>query len=158
MYIIYIFVLFDQVYKVGEDQLNKDWPSLEVRDNLNPPVPRIDNLRFWGEQWVKHGTCSYPMLDQYEYFSLALKLYNGINLREMLRKESIIPRGTAVPRQAILDAIKKHMNCKPQIRCQEIQNQDYLYEIRLCLTASKDPTFIDCHTDFAGCKQNAVYF
>ncbi|RHN76556.1 putative ribonuclease T(2) [Medicago truncatula] len=130
-----------------------------MRHKSNPPVPRIDNLRFWGEQWVKHGTCSVSMLDQYEYFSLALKLYNGINLREMLRKESVIPRGTLVARQAIFDAIRKHMKCKPQIRCQEIQNQYYLYEIRFCLTASKDPKFIDCNTEFVGCSINPeVYF
>ncbi|AES68198.1 ribonuclease T2 family protein [Medicago truncatula] len=38
-------------------------------------ISRIDNLGFWGEQWILHGTCSVSMLDQFQYFSKALQIY-----------------------------------------------------------------------------------
>ena len=107
-------------------------------------VPRrIDNIAFWIQQWKSHGTCSVSILDQVQYFSTALKIYNTINVRNMLQKENVIPGRTRVTKEYYARAIENQMKVKPQILCKEIQNQSYLYEIRFCLTASKDPKFID---------------
>ena len=144
--------------KVVENQLNKDWSSLDVRTK-DVVTRRIDNLGFWGEQWRMHGTCSVSLLDQFEYFSKALKIYNTINVRNMLQKENVIPGGTPVDTKAISSAIQNQLKLKPQIRCRLMQNQFYLYEIGLCLTASKDPEFIDCKAEFVGCSiHQKVYF
>jgi hypothetical protein len=71
----------------------------------------------------------------------------------------VIPNGTPVDTKAISSAIQNQLKLKPQIRCRQMQNQFYLYEIGLCLTASKDPEFIDCKAEFVGCSiHQKVYF
>ncbi|AES68200.1 ribonuclease T2 family protein [Medicago truncatula] len=80
--------------KVGENQLNKDWPSLEEKTKIGPG--RTDNIPFWIEQWKNHGTCSVSILDQVQYFSLVLKMYNTINVRNILQRENVIPGGTCM--------------------------------------------------------------
>jgi len=64
-----------------------------------------------------------------------------------------MPPGTSVPKQVLQDQMK----LKPQIRFHEIQNQSYLYGIRFCLTASKDPKFIYCTFEYVVCA-SAVLF
>nr|XP_012572983.1 ribonuclease DdI-like [Cicer arietinum] len=129
-----------------KNQLNKDWPSL---------IKGSHNIVFWNEQWTVHGTCS--LLDPYEYFYQTLKIYNKHNIRHILRKENIMPSRNPTLKHDIINAIVNHIHFTPQIRCVNISNQFYLYEIRLCLTASNNPQYKNCDTPFINCRHNNVY-
>ncbi|CAJ2654607.1 ribonuclease MC-like [Trifolium pratense] len=125
-------------------QLELAWPSLK---NGFPGDVIGENNKFWSEEWKKHGKCS--MIGLTNYFKLALKIYNDINpnLIYILKKAGIKPLLKGVDREIISNAIRAHLNVIPQIRCVLIDNLYYLYEIRVCLTATMKPKFKDCQLE-----------
>ncbi|GAB2214427.1 hypothetical protein Droror1_Dr00018773 [Drosera rotundifolia] len=58
-------------------RMQTEWPSLSC--------PSSDNTKFWSHEWVKHGTCSESILNQYGYFKAALDLKNQIDILQILR-------------------------------------------------------------------------
>ncbi|KAF9591914.1 hypothetical protein IFM89_010272 [Coptis chinensis] len=60
-----------------------------------PDVQNLNNAKFWGEQWKKHGTCS--RLQQHEYFEKALILFDTIRLdRRYRNRRTVLSNTTAI--------------------------------------------------------------
>ncbi|XP_058759363.1 ribonuclease 3-like [Vicia villosa] len=136
--------------------LEKDWPSL-IKDRHGNQNWANDVL--WLKQWNSHGTCSIQMFEFLSYFEETLKVYNRYNIKDILEKSNIKP-GEVFKQKEYIDALKKHINFTPQIRCEEIDHLYYLSEIRFCLTASKNLEYQDCANPYSGCnsKTKDVYF
>ncbi|XP_004506021.3 ribonuclease S-F11-like [Cicer arietinum] len=136
------------------NKLNSNWPSLIDSKDLIV----IRNNKLWQHEWKKHGSCSYPLFTFREYFETGLNLYAKHDLMAILAREGIKP-GKFVSKVDIVDAIYKHINFKPQIRCaQDTRNTNYLYEIRLCFTVSKTPQYVNCTAQYINCAIDQVYY
>ncbi|XP_058759357.1 ribonuclease MC-like [Vicia villosa] len=138
------------------EKLSKDWPALKL-DKYNNQ--KIVNLQLWSYQWNTHGTCSIQLFNFTSYFEETLKVYNRYNIRDILEKSNIT-KGGVFKQKEYINAIKKHIKFTPQIRCEQIGKLYYLYEIRFCLTASKNLEYQDCAKPYSGCNSttNDVYF
>jgi ribonuclease I len=38
------------------------------------------NIVFWEHEWNKHGTCTYEVFDQTQYFSTVIHIFYGIHV------------------------------------------------------------------------------
>jgi ribonuclease T2 len=130
-------------------QLINDWPSLKST------IP-ADNRLFWRAEWLKHGTCSFPLFDPNEYFSVTLKLFTDSKMKFIFADRKFY--GKSAPRDEIINAVVERTQFEPQLQCVMIKDKYYLLEIRLCLTANKSPQFQECQTTFNSCVNKDVYF
>ncbi|KAF9608273.1 hypothetical protein IFM89_008558 [Coptis chinensis] len=90
-----------------QDRLNAAWPDVQ---NLN-------NAKFWGEQWKKHGTCS--RLKQHEFFEKALDLFDAIDFiqRVLALKDVLGNYGGTYNLQSMMNAYDLTYKVKPRILC-----------------------------------------
>ncbi|KAL9261935.1 Extracellular ribonuclease LE-like protein [Drosera capensis] len=75
--------------------------------------PSSDDTKFWSHEWVKHGTCSEPILNQYGYFKAALDLKNQIDILQILTNAGIEPNGETYSLGSIKNAIKGAIGYMP---------------------------------------------
>ncbi|CAL5212227.1 unnamed protein product [Lathyrus oleraceus] len=134
------------------EELNEDWPALFENDNQTEA-----NIQLWVDQWNGHGTCSVELFEFVPYFEETLNVYHRNSIKDILIENDINPGGT-FPKEIILNAIHTHISFMPQLRCKRINDTDYLFEIRLCLTASVELEYKDCDTPYSGCHNEDVYF
>ncbi|XP_050894058.1 ribonuclease MC [Lathyrus oleraceus] len=133
-------------------RLNENWPALFKKDHQEDA-----NIQLWVNQWYAHGTCSDQLFKFISYFEETLNVYDRHIILDILEKNGTKPGGT-YPKQNILNAIQTHTLFRPQIRCERIDNLDYLYEIRLCLTPTLKLEYKDCEIPYSGCRDTEVYF
>jgi ribonuclease I len=135
-------------------RLKKDlvdtWPQLRKHKTVEA------DLDFWISEWRTHGTCSYPLLNNVEYFQVAIKLYYGIDGKNLLRKTNLLG-GKSATKSKIVDAIEQQTKFKPQIQCATIGKQSYLLEIRLCYTATKSPQLQNCNNYRSNCLDEVFF-
>ncbi|XP_020958832.1 ribonuclease 3-like isoform X2 [Arachis ipaensis] len=142
---------FDQTLMTSTLQryLEHYWPSLK---------PRVSNMKFWTQQWEKHGSCSAERFDQSKYFGKAVFITHRLDILAELKNAGIIPDGTKTySRTDIVNAIKntKTNQVEPELLCVQHQNDVLLSEIRLCLDANLAgpiPCPIDRSPDVTLCK------
>lgn len=135
-------------------KLAENWPNLIEKFGNE----MTNNWEFWNDQWKKHGKCSLELFDANEYFAVALKLYDKVQVMNYLKAEGIEPKNNGVDKEAIVAAIKKHIVFQPQIKCSKIGNEQRLLEIRICLTVSKEPTYKSCDNKFSECPEDSIIF
>ncbi|CAK8530183.1 unnamed protein product [Lathyrus sativus] len=124
-------------------QLSNVWPNIEKGNT---------NVRFWGYEWNKHGSCS--PFSQYNYFNHAISLYNQNNLMSMLAAQNILPNGTSHPPQDFINAIQLDVHVQPLLVC---VNRNYLAEIHLCFDAAAS-IHINCPRPSSPTCSNSVIF
>ncbi|XP_045790469.1 ribonuclease 2 [Trifolium pratense] len=119
------------------DALEKYWPSLSCS---KPSSCNGGKGSFWGHEWEKHGTCSYPVFgNEYDYFLTTLNLYFKYNVTSVLNDAGYVPSNTEkYPLGGIISAIENAFHASPQIIC----SKDSVQELRLCF--SKDFKPRDC--------------
>jgi ribonuclease T2 len=111
------------ILKNLKDELDQKWIEAKI------------NSEFRKYEWNKHGTCS--GLSLYEYFDKTLKLYDEINLNELI-KNIIHINGSPKMDKTFLTS---HLNENyPFVKL--LCNNEYLEEIRFCLNKNYD--LIDC--------------
>lgn len=111
-------------------QMDKEWPSNH---------PNADE-GFWKHEFEKHGTCAIKggvCIDQHDFFSKTLKLYEAHNLANVLSHASIVP-GSSYAEDKISAAFKASVGAIPMYGCQG----DKLKEIAFCF--DKSFKVIDC--------------
>ncbi|GAB2280271.1 Ribonuclease pancreatic beta-type [Dionaea muscipula] len=118
-------------------RMEAEWPSLSC--------PSSDNTRFWSHEWLKHGTCSESILDEYGYFKAALDLKNQIDILRALTNAGIEPNGGTYSLGSIKDAIKEAIGYTPFVECNTdaASRQSQLYQIYLCVDTTGS-TLIEC--------------
>nr|ABU92568.1 S40-RNase [Pyrus ussuriensis]WKY18620.1 S40a-RNase [Pyrus calleryana] len=128
--------------KLLEPQLAIIWPNV---------FDRTKNKLFWDKEWMKHGTCGYPTIDnENHYFETVIKMYisKKQNVSGILSRAKIEPDGK---KRALLDienAIRNGAdNKKPKLKCQKKGTMTELVEITLCSDKSGEH-FIDCPHPF----------
>ena len=62
------------------------WPSIQMNENLELQFDfemdgecianAYSNENFWKHEWMRHGTCNYNNLDEFQYFAKVIELYN----------------------------------------------------------------------------------
>lgn len=52
------------------EQLRTNW---DLPQDINK-----DEIQFWAHEWKKHGSCMFQEMDEHEYFTKTLELYNYI--------------------------------------------------------------------------------
>ncbi|TYH00485.1 hypothetical protein ES288_A10G280800v1 [Gossypium darwinii] len=101
------------------NNLHALWPNLKLRGS---------NIKFWFDEWRKHGTCSdfaqYPLL----YFKSAIQLRTNLNSAMGLTS------GSTYTVQQVADIVFQHIGASPQISCNtNINNNDLrLGEMFIC--------------------------
>ncbi|XP_038687573.1 ribonuclease 1-like [Tripterygium wilfordii] len=122
------------------------WP------NIKKYTKAVQNLKFWQNEWQKHGMCfAYP--DQpILFFQTALNYIKHHNFLEILRKSvpSIVAHNDKdYDRNDIANAITNSTGVSPEILCnRDAQKRDQLLEIRICFYRSN--TLMDCPQQFLG--------
>ena len=154
------------IHGVWPEYLNATWPEYCTTEPLN--LDQIESLvdqlktewtdhnsdfpqRFWEHEWSKHGTCS--DLNQYEYFSLGLKLHFQLDLLKELEKHKVVPNGKSYHKSQFEKAFK----VKPLLMCKK----NGIEQIGFCL----DPNtyeYIACSNEiyhsFDSKCPNMIYF
>ncbi|KAL3631169.1 hypothetical protein CASFOL_024153 [Castilleja foliolosa] len=115
------------------DSMLKDWPTLAC--------PVADGMKFWGHEWVKHGTCS--SLHQYSYFQAGLDLKKKANLLQVLENAEITP-GNQYSLKSIKQAIEHGIGHEPYIECNvDHAKKHEIFQVYLCVDKTASD-FIDC--------------
>lgn len=135
------------------------WPSL-----YNSPT------FLWSHEWSKHGTCAVQtgVFDsEFDFFQGVLNLRKKMDLLGSLTAAGIVPDDhKQVQRAAIKKAVEVGLDLPPnavQLECywdkqEEVQ---YLSEIRLCISATKDLSFCSFPPAYqadASCRESTVVF
>lgn len=117
--------------------LEKYWPTLSCGS-----TSQCDGSRgsFWGHEWGKHGTCSYPVIqDEYSFFSKALELYFKYNITEILSNAGFSASNAhKYPLGDVIATIKKSVGATPQLVCK----RGAVQELRICFDKDFKPR--DC--------------
>ncbi|XP_058759368.1 ribonuclease S-2-like [Vicia villosa] len=135
-----------------KEKLVKDWPALYKKVHQDDA-----NFALWVDQWNAHGTCSIQLFKFFSYFEETLKVYNRNSIKDIFKKYKINP-GKKYLTKTIFDAIHTEISFKPQIRCEQLNELDYLYEIRLCFKANVELEYKDCDISYSGCRGQEVNF
>ncbi|XP_039123094.1 ribonuclease 2 [Dioscorea cayenensis subsp. rotundata] len=117
--------------------LEKYWPSLSCS---SASLCHGGKGLFWGHEYEKHGTCSYPVIqDEYSYFSKALDLYFKYNITDILSRAGFLATNSETYFvKDIVAALEKAIGTSPQLVCK----RGSLQELRICFY--KDFTPRDC--------------
>ncbi|XP_072973926.1 ribonuclease 2-like [Typha angustifolia] len=117
--------------------LEKYWPSLYCSSSS---LCYGGKGPFWAHEWEKHGTCSYPVIqDEYSYFSTTLDLYFKYNITSILCSAGIeAANGERYPLGDIVATIKKSFGATPLLACKH----GSLRELKLCFYKDFKPR--DC--------------
>lgn len=117
--------------------LEKYWPSLSCS---SASLCHGGTGLFWGHEWEKHGTCSYPIIqDEYSYFSKALDLYYKYNITNILNSAGFLATNSEKYFvKDIVAALENAIGATPQLVCK----RGSLEELRICFY--KDFTPRDC--------------
>lgn len=116
-------------------RMQQVWPSLSC--------PSSDGVKFWSHEWEKHGTCS--LLNQHQYFQIALDLKEKSNLLQVLKDAGISP-GKFYSTERIEEAIQNGVGYAPFIECNVDEAGNHqLYQVYLCVDSSASD-FIECPT------------
>ncbi|KAK5795539.1 hypothetical protein PVK06_036808 [Gossypium arboreum] len=95
------------------------WPNLKLRGS---------NVKFWFDEWRKHGTCSDFAQHPLSYFKSAIQLRTNLNSAMGLTS------GSTYTVQQVADIVFQHVGASPQISCNtNINNNDLqLGEMFIC--------------------------
>ncbi|POO00987.1 Ribonuclease T2-like [Trema orientale] len=120
--------------------MEKNWPPLSCPNG-------DDGTRIWSHEWLKHGTCSKPLItNQFSYFETTLKLREKVDVLAALQKAGINPNGKRYSVANIIKAIKIGLGFVPNIQCNVFtvvgpSSIMQLYEVYFCV---KDGSLVDC--------------
>ncbi|XP_073000382.1 ribonuclease 2-like [Typha latifolia] len=117
--------------------LEKYWPSLSCS---SPSRCFGGKGPFWAHEWEKHGTCSYPVIqDEYSYFSTTLDLYSKHNVTRILDSAGILATNSEkYPLEEFVATIKNAFGASPLMVCKH----GSVEELRLCFYKDFKPR--DC--------------
>ncbi|XP_068666573.1 ribonuclease 2-like [Aristolochia californica] len=127
--------------------LERYWPFLTC--NLFP-VCHGGEGQFWAHEWEKHGTCSYPVVeDEFSYFSMTLDLYFKHNLTEILIDAGYAPtsNGTTYALTNITTTIRNAVGSLPLFVCSD----DTLEELHICFYKDLKPRDCDMESSEGSC-------
>ncbi|XP_077228482.1 ribonuclease 2-like isoform X2 [Tasmannia lanceolata] len=121
------------------ETLERYWPSLSCTSSS---VCHGGKGLFWAHEWEKHGTCSFPVIqDEYSYFSTALDLYFKYNLTNILFNAGYQPTNSnKYPLGAVVTAIERAVGASPSLVC----SHGAVEELRLCFYKDFKPR--DCES------------
>jgi ribonuclease T2 len=131
-----------------------------------PAVLQDTEDEFWGHEWEKHGTCSWPVLvSEHEYFLTTLKYRQSLNLTEIMQKAGVSPADTPYfTAEQFANRFGKTFGYMPDLRCNTASDgTTQLHELWLCI----DPNgqFMDCplesHThgaQYSQCGTGSIHF
>ncbi|GMY33704.1 ribonuclease 2 [Fagus crenata] len=119
------------------DALEKYWPSLSCGSSSTCHGTKGP---FWAHEWEKHGTCSFPVIqDEYSYFLTVLNVYFKYNVTQVLEAAGYIPSNTEkYPLGGIVSAIENAFHTTPLLVC----SKGSVEELRLCFYKDFKPR--DC--------------
>nr|AFK35821.1 unknown [Medicago truncatula] len=118
------------------EDLEINWPSLRC--------PRLNNIRIWSHEWMKHGTCSESKLSQHDYFQTALKLKKKLNLLQMLRDAGFEPNDQFYDIGNPLSIIEDATGLLPGMECnRDSAGNDQVLKVYMCVDISGS-NFIQC--------------
>ncbi|XP_042965242.1 ribonuclease 2 [Carya illinoinensis] len=119
------------------DGLDSYWPSLSCGSSSTCYGGKG---LFWAHEWEKHGTCSYPVIqDEYGYFLTVLNLYLKYNVTQVLNEAGYFPSNTEkYPLGGIVSAIENAFHATPLLVC----SKGSVEELRLCFYKDFKPR--DC--------------
>nr|AAB70516.1 S27-RNase [Malus domestica]AAK58853.1 self-incompatibility S-RNase [Malus domestica]AWL24797.1 S-RNase [Malus domestica] len=128
--------------KALEPQLEIIWPNV---------LDRTNHTAFWRRQWIKHGTCGYPTIqNENDYFETVVKMYitEKQNVSKILSNAKIEPDGIKRTLADLEIAIRSGTdNKKPKFKCQKKRRVTELVEVTLCSDKNR-AHFIDCPNPF----------
>ncbi|XP_042401485.1 ribonuclease 2-like [Zingiber officinale] len=129
--------------------LEKYWPTLSCSSSS---LCFGGKGLFWAHEWEKHGTCSYPIIqDEYSYFSKALDLYFKHNMTEVLTNAGILATDDKkYPLKDLAAIITRAFGATPQLVCRH----GALDELRLCFYKDFKPRDCVDGADVLANKQN----
>ncbi|KAJ7961736.1 Ribonuclease [Quillaja saponaria] len=117
--------------------LEKYWPSLSCG---SPSTCHGTKGLFWAHEWEKHGTCSFPVVqDEYSYFLTTLNVYFKYNVTKVLSEAGYVPSNTEkYPLGGIITAIQNAFHASPELAC----SKGSVQELYLCFYKDFKPR--DC--------------
>ncbi|KAK7813352.1 ribonuclease 1 [Quercus suber] len=85
----------------------------------------------------RHVTCSESILNQHEYFQVALNLKDKVDLLQILESARIHPDGSSYSLSSISDAVKGAIGYALGIECNvDALGKSQFYQIYLCVDTS----------------------
>ncbi|XP_031111724.1 ribonuclease 2-like [Ipomoea triloba] len=119
--------------------MKKYWPTYQCGSSS---TCHHSKGSFWAHEWEKHGTCSYPVVqNEYDYFLTTLNVFFKYNVTEVLYKAGYVPSNSEkYPLGGIISAIQNAFHATPELTC----SRGAVEELRLCFYKNFEPR--DCAT------------
>ncbi|KAL6132798.1 hypothetical protein ACLB2K_065037 [Fragaria x ananassa] len=143
--------LFDYNQMSSDRTLSNDvlqsWPSFTSKSHI----------KFWADEYDKHGTCSEIDYPQHRYFAEAHMLWTFVNAYRILATYNIVP-GRTYPAVDIIYFVQAALKgITPSVMCKaDSAGQEYLHEIIICLDKTLT-RFINCVRP-STCRGTAVTY
>jgi len=123
-------------------------PLSKVMYQYWPSYYQTDSTSFWDHEYTKHGTCALDgdakILNEYDYFSLALDKIRAHPMKDILASASITPSDDETyTSDQLLSAIRSSLGYNATMVCQPTTG--LLESISICF--GKDLQLIDCKDD-----------